>query len=45
MIYDVITVGGGLAGAGLAKGLAERGVKVLVLERETLDIRRAGGEE
>ena len=41
----LITVGGGLAGAGLAKGLAERGVKVLVLERETLDIRRAGGEE
>ena len=39
------SISGGLAGAGHAKGLTERGVKVLVLEWETLDIRRAGGEE
>ena len=32
--YDVITVGCGLAGAALAKNLAERGHRVLVLERE-----------
>jgi flavin-dependent dehydrogenase len=33
--YDVITVGGGLGGAALAKVLAENGVHVLVVERET----------
>jgi flavin-dependent dehydrogenase len=33
--YDLITVGGGLAGAALAGALAERGARVLVLERET----------
>jgi 2-polyprenyl-6-methoxyphenol hydroxylase-like FAD-dependent oxidoreductase len=31
--YDVVTVGGGLGGATLAKSLAERGVHVLVLEQ------------
>ena len=32
--YDVITVGGGLGGAALAKALAEKGLRVLVAERE-----------
>ncbi len=32
--YDVITVGGGLGGAALAKVLAENGLRVLVVERE-----------
>jgi len=45
MQYDVITVGGGLAGATLAKGLAERGVRVLVLERETEFKDRVRGEQ
>ena len=31
--YDVVTVGGGLGGAGLARMMAARGAKVLVLER------------
>ena len=31
--YDVVTVGGGLGGAALAKSLSERGVHVLVLEQ------------
>src|SRR5438093_682427 len=33
--YDIITVGGGLAGSALAKAMAERGARVLVVERET----------
>jgi 2-polyprenyl-6-methoxyphenol hydroxylase-like FAD-dependent oxidoreductase len=32
--YDIITVGGGLGGATLAKAIAEHGACVLVLERE-----------
>ena len=32
--YDVITVGGGLGGAALAKVMAEQGTRVLVVERE-----------
>src|SRR3989442_15175364 len=32
--YDIITVGGGLGGSTLAKVMAERGARVLVLERE-----------
>jgi choline dehydrogenase-like flavoprotein len=32
--YDIITIGGGLGGAPLAKAMAERGARVLVLERE-----------
>ena len=32
--YDIITVGGGLGGAALAKAMAEHGARVLVLERE-----------
>src|SRR4030095_15251107 len=31
--YDVVTVGGGLAGAGLGRLLARAGLRVLVLER------------
>jgi menaquinone-9 beta-reductase len=34
MRYDLIIVGGGLAGSALAKGMAESGARVLVLERE-----------
>ncbi|MBI1728971.1 MAG: FAD-dependent monooxygenase [Candidatus Rokubacteria bacterium] len=34
MRYDLIIVGGGLAGSALAKGMAEGGARVLVLERE-----------
>ena len=42
--YDVITVGGGLAGASVAKAMAERGHRVLVLERETRFKDRVRGE-
>jgi 2-polyprenyl-6-methoxyphenol hydroxylase-like FAD-dependent oxidoreductase len=43
--YDVITIGGGLAGAALAKVLAERGVRVLVIEREIAFKDRVRGEQ
>ncbi|MGC1955865.1 MAG: FAD-dependent monooxygenase [Gammaproteobacteria bacterium] len=33
MDYDLITIGGGLAGASLARAMAEKGARVLVLER------------
>ena len=33
--YDIVTVGGGLGGAAIARAMAERGYKVLVTERET----------
>src|SRR4030095_1943151 len=42
--YDIITVGGGLGGAALAKAMAEHGVRVLVLERETEFKDRVRGE-
>ncbi len=45
MDYDVITVGGGLGAAALAKALAEKGVRVLVLEREKAFKDRVRGEE
>jgi flavin-dependent dehydrogenase len=32
--YDIVTVGGGLGGSTLAKVMAERGARVLVVERE-----------
>jgi choline dehydrogenase-like flavoprotein len=32
--YDIITIGGGLGGAALAKTMAEHGARVLVLESE-----------
>jgi menaquinone-9 beta-reductase len=43
--YDVITIGGGLAGAALAKRLAENGMRVLVLEREAAFRDRVRGEQ
>jgi 2-polyprenyl-6-methoxyphenol hydroxylase-like FAD-dependent oxidoreductase len=43
--YDVITVGGGLAGSALGKSLGEGGMKVLVLERETVFKDRVRGEQ
>lgn len=42
--YDIITVGGGLGGAALAKAMAERGYRVLVVERETQFKDRVRGE-
>lgn len=42
--YDIITVGGGLGGAALAKAMAEHGAKVLVLERERQFRDRVRGE-
>jgi 2-polyprenyl-6-methoxyphenol hydroxylase-like FAD-dependent oxidoreductase len=42
--YDLITVGGGLAGSVLAKTMAEAGARVLVLERETQFKDRVRGE-
>ena len=42
--YDIIIVGGGLAGSALAKGMAEHGARVLVLERETAFRDRVRGE-
>ncbi|MBI3756592.1 MAG: hypothetical protein HY267_01305 [Deltaproteobacteria bacterium] len=32
--YDIITVGGGLGGAALAKAMAEHGARVLIPARE-----------
>lgn len=42
--YDVVTVGGGLGGAALAKVLAENGLRVLVIERERQFKDRIRGE-
>lgn len=42
--YDIITVGGGIGASALAKGMAERGARVLVLERETKFKDRVRGE-
>lgn len=42
--YDIITIGGGLGGAALAKAMAEKGYRVLVLERETKFRDRVRGE-
>ena len=44
MAYDLITIGGGLGCAGLAKVMAEAGARVLVLERETGFRDRVRGE-
>jgi 2-polyprenyl-6-methoxyphenol hydroxylase-like FAD-dependent oxidoreductase len=42
--YDIVTVGGGLGGAGFAKLMAEEGARVLVLERSTEFRDRIRGE-
>ena len=42
--YDIITVGGGIAASSLAKAMAERGARVLVLEREKQFKDRVRGE-
>jgi 2-polyprenyl-6-methoxyphenol hydroxylase-like FAD-dependent oxidoreductase len=42
--YDIITVGGGIAASSLAKAMAERGARVLVLEREERFKDRVRGE-
>lgn len=42
--YDIITVGGGLGGAALAKVMAEHGARVLVVEREKQFKDRIRGE-
>ncbi len=42
--YDVVVVGGGVAGASLAALLAESGFSVFVLERETVFRDRVRGE-
>ncbi|MDX1382469.1 MAG: NAD(P)/FAD-dependent oxidoreductase [Thermoanaerobaculia bacterium] len=43
-VYDAVTVGGGLAGAALARRLATAGARVLVLEKERLFRDRVRGE-
>jgi 2-polyprenyl-6-methoxyphenol hydroxylase-like FAD-dependent oxidoreductase len=42
--YDIITIGGGIAASSLARAMAERGAKVLVLERERQFKDRVRGE-
>ena len=42
--YDLITIGGGIGGATLAKVMAEAGHRVLVLERDTAFRDRIRGE-
>lgn len=42
--YDIITVGGGIGGSSVAKAMAERGYKVLVLERDKSFKDRVRGE-
>jgi menaquinone-9 beta-reductase len=42
--YDIVTVGGGIAASPLAKAMADRGAKVLVLEREKQFKDRVRGE-
>jgi 2-polyprenyl-6-methoxyphenol hydroxylase-like FAD-dependent oxidoreductase len=42
--YDIISIGGGLGGSALAKNMAEKGAKVLVLESETRFRDRIRGE-
>src|SRR5262249_45188780 len=42
--FDLVTVGGGLGGAALARAMAERGASVLVVERERRFVDRVRGE-
>ena len=44
MDYDLIVLGGGIAGSSLAIAMAEAGAKVLLLERETRYRDRVRGE-
>ena len=44
-LYDIAIVGGGLAGSALAKSMAERGFRVIVLEREKEFRDRVRGEQ
>ncbi len=44
MAYDVIVIGGGIAGSALATVLADQGIEVLVLERERAFKDRVRGE-
>lgn len=44
MPYDLIVAGGGLAGSALARAMASRGARVLVIERETRFRDRVRGE-
>ena len=44
MAYDVIVIGGGIAGSALATVLANQGIEVLVLERERVFKDRVRGE-
>lgn len=43
-MYDVLVVGGGLGGASLGKAMAERGARVLIVEREREFRDRVRGE-
>jgi menaquinone-9 beta-reductase len=42
--YDIVTIGGGVAGAALGKAMAERGWRVLIVEREVRFRDRVRGE-
>ena len=44
-LYDIAIVGGGLAGSALAKSMAERRFRVIVLEREQEFRDRVRGEQ
>ena len=42
--YDIVTVGGGLGGSALARAMAERGARVLMVEAERQFKDRVRGE-
>ena len=43
-MYDVICVGGGLAGAAYANLMAQKGLKVMVIEKDTFPRHKVCGE-